>query len=259
MLRQQAREGRATSRICCARRLRRAARERRAPTTSAPSPSPPGLGADALAARFEARARRLPRDHGQGARRPPRRGVRRVPARARAPRVGLRAATSGSRTSDLDRGEVPRHPPGLRLPGLPRPHREARRSSSCSTRRAVGITLTEHFAMLPAASVSGLYLAPPRGALLHRRPHRPRPGRGLRAPQGAVRSPRSSAGWRRTWATIRRRPAPPRPERRATTRRPARGRSRAPARRRCPRSRARGTSPRSGAPPAGAGSSGAPR
>ena len=41
-------------------------------------------------ARFETRARRLQRDHGQGARRPARRGVRRVAARARAARVGLR-------------------------------------------------------------------------------------------------------------------------------------------------------------------------
>ena len=42
-----------------------------------------------------------------------------------------------------------------------------------------------------------------RGALLHRRPHRPRSGRGLRAPQGHGRSPRSNAGSRPIWPTSR--------------------------------------------------------
>ena len=37
-----------------------------------------------------------------------------------------------------DRREVPRHPPGVRLPGLPRPHREAHALRRCSTRRALG-------------------------------------------------------------------------------------------------------------------------
>ena len=44
--------------------------------------------------------------------------------------------------------------------------------------------LTESCAMTPAASVSGIYLGHPVGALLQRRAHRARPGRGLRRAQG---------------------------------------------------------------------------
>ena len=79
-------------------------------------------------------ARRLPRDHRQGARRPPRRGLRRVAPPARAPRV-VRARRAAAARRRVDRGALPRHPPGLRLPGLPGPHREGRSSSSCSARR----------------------------------------------------------------------------------------------------------------------------
>ena len=45
--------------------------------------------------------RRLQRDHGQGARRPAGRGVRRVPARAGAQGLGLRRAASSCRNDDL--------------------------------------------------------------------------------------------------------------------------------------------------------------
>ena len=51
-----------------------------------------GIGADELAQRVRARARRLQRDHGQGAGRSAGRGVRRVPARAGAAGLGLRRA-----------------------------------------------------------------------------------------------------------------------------------------------------------------------
>ena len=47
-----------------------------------------------------------------------------------------------------------------------------------------GITLTESGAMLPAASVSGLYFSHPAGEVLQRRPDRPRSARGLREAQG---------------------------------------------------------------------------
>ena len=177
----------------------------------------------------------------------------------RARREWVRAATSGSQRDDLAARALPRHPAGLRLPGLPGPHREGE-AVRAARRRRVGHHA--HRALRDAAGGQRERHLPrriPTARYFAVGPHRARPGRGLRAPEGACRWTRSSAGWRRTWATIRRRPAPPRPERRATTRRPARGRSRAPARRRCPRSRARGTSPRSGVPPAGAGSSGAPR
>ena len=75
-------------------------------------------------ARSSADARRLQRDHGQGARRPPGRGVRRVPARAGAAGLGLRRRRAADARRP-DRREVPRHPAGVRLPGLPGPQREA--------------------------------------------------------------------------------------------------------------------------------------
>ena len=76
--------------------------------------------------------------------------------------------------------KVPRHPPGLRLSGLPRPHRKATLFDLLDAEKATGIRLTETFAMWPAAAVSGLYFAPSRSALLLGRPHHPRPGRKLR-------------------------------------------------------------------------------
>ena len=42
-----------------------------------------------------------------------------------------------------------------------------------------GISLTESFAMMPTSAVSGYYFAHPEAAVFRRRPHRPRPGRGL--------------------------------------------------------------------------------
>ena len=50
-----------------------------------------------------------------------------------------------------------------RRPAIPPARTTPRRAScsSCSTRGRQGITLTESFAMLPAASVSGLYFAHP--------------------------------------------------------------------------------------------------
>ena len=53
---------------------------------------------------------------------------------------------------------VPGHPAGAGISRLPRPHREARPCSTCCARRRnAGITLTESFAMLPTAAVSGYY------------------------------------------------------------------------------------------------------
>ena len=65
-----------------------------------------GLGAEELAPRLRGGARRLLGDHGQGARRPAGRGLRRDDARPRAPRVGLRRR----------RGPQPRGPGGRALP-----------------------------------------------------------------------------------------------------------------------------------------------
>ncbi len=72
------------------------------------------------------------------------------------------APDEASRQRRADHGEVPRHPPGAGLSRLPRPHREARRCSSCSgAEDSAGIRLTESFAMMPTASVSGYYFAHP--------------------------------------------------------------------------------------------------
>ena len=88
-------------------------------------------GADELAARFEAEhddyraimvkalADRLAEAFG------------RVPPPAGAAR--LVRAGRGADERGADRRELPRHPPGVRLPGLPGPLREAASSSSCST------------------------------------------------------------------------------------------------------------------------------
>ncbi len=103
------------------------------PTTSGAFAVTTGLGADDLAGVFEARARRLQRDHGEGAGRPPGRGVRRDAPRARPPRLGLRPGRDAERRRP-GRRALPRHPPGLRLPGLPGPHARSGRSSTCSTR-----------------------------------------------------------------------------------------------------------------------------
>ena len=85
---------------CCASSRRTATRartarspttSRRPATTSARSPSAIH-GADELAARYEAELDDYQRDHGQGARRPARRGVRRVAARSRRGASGTRPA-----------------------------------------------------------------------------------------------------------------------------------------------------------------------
>ena len=63
--------------------------------------------------------------------------------------LGLRGGREALDNDDAHRREVPRHPSGAGLSGLPRPHREGRRSSSCSSAGSAGMTLTESFAMLP--------------------------------------------------------------------------------------------------------------
>ncbi len=83
-----------------------------------------GLGAEEIAARLRGGARRLLGDHGQGARRPAGRGLRRDDARPRAPRVGLRRRR-GPEPRGPDGRALPGHPAGLRLPRLPRPPAQA--------------------------------------------------------------------------------------------------------------------------------------
>ena len=75
--------------------------------------------------RARGRARRLRVDHGQGARGPARRGVRRDAPPTRASRVGLRRRREALQRA-ADRRGVPRDPPRVRLPGVPRPPPQAR-------------------------------------------------------------------------------------------------------------------------------------
>ena len=67
--------------------------------------------------------------------------------------------------------------------------------------RNAGIRLTDSYAMYPTAAVSGWYIGHPQSRYFARRQDRPRPGAGLRPPQGDERSPRRSAGSRPTSAT----------------------------------------------------------
>jgi 5-methyltetrahydrofolate--homocysteine methyltransferase len=57
-----------------------------------------------------------------------------------------------------DQGEIPRHPPGARLSGLPGAHGQgdAVRTMQCDE---IGMQLTESYAMFPGAAVSGFYFA----------------------------------------------------------------------------------------------------
>ena len=75
-----------------------------------------------------------------------------------------------------DRGEVPRHParPSATRPAPTTPRSAP--SSACSGAEEIGITLTESCAMMPAASVSGLYFAHPEARYFTVGPHRARPG-----------------------------------------------------------------------------------
>ena len=97
-----------------------------------------------------------------------------------------------------DRREVPRHPPGARLSGVPGPHASsATMFERAAARDEIGMALTESLAMMPAASVSGFYLAHPRGDVLQRRPDRRDQLDDLGQRASARHAPTRSARWRR--------------------------------------------------------------
>ena len=128
--------------------------------------------------------RRLQRDPAGVARRPARRGVRRAAARAGAARgVGLRPRRA-ARQRRPDQGAVRRHPAGARVPRQPRPHREAGDLGPARRRDAHGHGADRVDGDDAGCLGVGPLLQPPRVAVLRGRPHRPRPGRGLRRPQG---------------------------------------------------------------------------
>src|SRR5439155_5936567 len=99
----------------------------------------------------------------------------------RAPRVGLRGGAALERGSD--RGALPRHPAGGRLPGLARPFGEAH--ALRAARRRGGRRGADRDVRDPPRGERQRALLPPCPvALLRGRPHRPRPGRRLRGAQG---------------------------------------------------------------------------
>ena len=157
-----------------------------------------GIGAEELAGRVRGRGRRLPLDHGEGAGRPAGRGVRRAPPPRGPPGVGLRGRGMDRRRADPASGTGG----SGRRSGTRRARTTGRRAgcSTCWARAAVGITLTEPFSMMPAASVSGLYFAhPPSRYFAVGRIGRDQVEDYANA--AASRSTRPSAGCRRTSAT----------------------------------------------------------
>ena len=115
-------------------------------------------GADALCARLRGRARRLPVDHGEGARRPARGGVRRVHPPGGAPRLvrAGRRADAEELVAESYRGIRP----AFGYPACP-DHSEKGRLFELLGAESAGLALTESFAMTPAAAVSGLYFGHP--------------------------------------------------------------------------------------------------
>ena len=133
---------------------------------------------------FRGRQRRLQRDSLESPRRPAGRSLRRAPARTGAARVlGLRAGREAHQRR-LDRGEVPRHPPRARLSRLPGPHREGDPVGAPAAGRARRHDPHRKFRHVARGLGGRFLLLPPRGPLLRHRQDRPRPGRGLRPPQG---------------------------------------------------------------------------
>ena len=110
--------------------------------------------------------------------------------------VGLRGRRVAEQRS-ADRREVPRHPPRARLPGLPRPLRQARDVPRAGRPSDIGMGLTESLAMTPAASVSGFYLAHPEATYFNVGPIGDDQ---LATGRGATRStkPAPDARWRRS-------------------------------------------------------------
>ena len=128
--------------------------------------------------------RRLQRDHAEGARRPPGRGLRRAAARARAARVlGLRVRRAPEQPR-ADRRALSRHPAGAGLSRVSRSH--GQRAAIPAARRGKERRHEAHRIVRHAAGVGGVGLLSlaSRVELLRRRQDRPRPGRGLREALG---------------------------------------------------------------------------
>ncbi len=145
-------------------------------------------------------ARRLLRHHRQGDRRSVGGGLCRVPARARAPGLGLRRCAVERRS---DRREVPRHPAGLRLSGVPGSQREG--PPVRAARRAVAGSGPDGVVRDDARGVGERpVFRAPAVEVLRDSADRTGSGRGLRDAQRHARSPRWNAGCARCSPTIRR-------------------------------------------------------
>ena len=100
--------------------------------------------------------------------------------------------------ASVDRRALSRHPPGA---GLPRPARPQRKGDALPPARRGGarpaFSLTESFAMWPASSVCGLYIAHPEAHYFGVAKVERDQVEDYAARKG-WRSPRSSAGWRRS-------------------------------------------------------------
>ena len=119
---------------------------------------------------------------------------------ARAPRVGLRRRRA-PQPRGPDRRALPGHPPGLRLPGLPRPPAQAPPVRAARRARAIGMTLTESLAMLPGR-LGQRHLHPaPGGPLLRRRPVTRDQVEDYAAPHGHARGGDRALAEPRTWPT----------------------------------------------------------
>ena len=119
----------------------------------------------------------------------------RLHASVRTRALGLRAPTRRSTTAELIAREVPRHPARARLSGVPRPHGEGAAVRAAAAARR-DMALTETFAMLPAASVAGFYLAHPEARYFAVGKIGATRSRTTRT-AGALRSRSRGGGWRR--------------------------------------------------------------
>ena len=138
-------------------------------------------GADELATAFEADDDDYSAIMVEGARGPPGRGVRRMAARAGEACVVRARRAAGRRRAR--RGALSRHPPGVRLPGVSRPLGEG--TPLRAPRGGAGRRLADGVVRRAAGSERQRpLLRPSGGAVLLDRQARPRPGRGLRRPQG---------------------------------------------------------------------------
>ncbi len=129
---------------------------------------------------LQARRRRLFVDHGQGARRPARRGVCRAHASAGAPRaVGLRARRDPW-SGGSHRRKVSRHPSGSRLSGPARPYREGHLVPVAGRGIAGRHPAHREFCHVAGGLRQRPLFRPSRQSLFRGRKGRARPGRRLR-------------------------------------------------------------------------------